>query len=119
MYYRAFKISLKFRVRAFTLLYIGWTFKKLGLWSYTSVSQMELHLSTATADQADPHVGALVHAGAGVLRPRRRRVGSIVPPPTLRQRASADNELSWVSVASRGHLECIFSRAKLNRNQAD
>ena len=28
-------------------------------------------------------------AGAGVLRPRRRRVGSIVPPPTLRQRASA------------------------------
>ena len=28
-------------------------------------------------------------AGAGVLRPRRRRVGSIVPPPTLRLRASA------------------------------
>ncbi len=28
-------------------------------------------------------------AGAGVPRPRRRRVGSIVPPPTLRQRASA------------------------------
>ncbi len=28
-------------------------------------------------------------AGAGVLRRRRRRVGSIVPPPTLRLRASA------------------------------
>ena len=27
--------------------------------------------------------------GAGVLLPRRRRVGSIVPPPTLRLRASA------------------------------
>ena len=26
---------------------------------------------------------------AGVLLPRRRRVGSIVPPPTLRLRASA------------------------------
>ena len=33
---KAFKNSLKFRVRAFTLLYIGWTFTKLGLWSYTT-----------------------------------------------------------------------------------
>ena len=37
------------------------------------------------------HVGAVGRefACAGVLRPRRRRVGSIVPPPTLRLRASA------------------------------
>ena len=36
VHYTAFKMSLKFRVRAFTLLYIGWTFTKLGLWSYTT-----------------------------------------------------------------------------------
>ena len=52
--------------------------------------------------------------GAGALRPRRRRVGSIVPPPTLRQRASAGNELSWVSVASRGHLECTSFQEPIN-----
>ena len=38
VHYTAFKMSLKFRVRAFTLLYIGWTFTKLGLWSYSTVT---------------------------------------------------------------------------------
>ena len=34
VHYKAFKISLKFRVRACTIPYIGWTFTKLGLCSY-------------------------------------------------------------------------------------
>ncbi len=43
--------------------------------------------------------GAILVEGSArvVLRPRRFRVGSIVPPPTLRLRASADNEQIWVS----------------------
>ena len=36
VHYKDFKISLKFRVQAFTILYIGWTFTKLGVWSYST-----------------------------------------------------------------------------------
>ena len=39
---RAFKVSLKLRVRAFTIPYIGWTFTKPGFWSYTETYSTSL-----------------------------------------------------------------------------
>jgi hypothetical protein len=46
-------------------------------------------------------------AAAGVLRPRRRRQHRPSSYSQVETRSKvAGNELSWVSVASRGHLEC-------------